>query len=270
MHHVITSSKPGGSRWQQTKPESRSVVRQIDEAAQHVVPGSSQEMERSVWNRSRATGRQYLITPIGVSDSGIGLRRLSREARKQLKELARNPEQDAQEKPARRPICRLERDCFETGMASDTRSSFRTMDFCQRKNVSQPECRRPSHHGPPLWRAAVLWTQARRKTEESQVNARTKKVRCAIYTRKSHEEGLDQEFNSLDAQRSAAESYIQSQVHEGWKASPRGTTMADSPAERWSDRPDRADRRHSGRQSRLRGRLQGRPPEPVAAGLLPG
>ena len=44
-----------------------------------------------------------------------------------------------------------------------------------------------------------------------------KVVRCAIYTRKSHEEGLDQEFNSLDAQRSAAESYIQSQVHEGWK-----------------------------------------------------
>jgi len=36
-------------------------------------------------------------------------------------------------------------------------------------------------------------------------------VRCAIYTRKSTEEGLSQEFNSLDAQREAAESYIQSQ-----------------------------------------------------------
>ena len=34
------------------------------------------------------------------------------------------------------------------------------------------------------------------------MNAKTKQVRCAIYTRKSHEEGLDQEFNSLDAQRS--------------------------------------------------------------------
>ena len=45
----------------------------------------------------------------------------------------------------------------------------------------------------------------------------TKRIRCAIYTRKSHEEGLDQEFNSLDAQRSAAEAYIQSQVHEGWQ-----------------------------------------------------
>lgn len=42
------------------------------------------------------------------------------------------------------------------------------------------------------------------------------KVRCAIYTRKSSEEGLDQEFNSLDAQREACLAYIASQKHEGW------------------------------------------------------
>ena len=45
-------------------------------------------------------------------------------------------------------------------------------------------------------------------------------VRCAIYTRKSTEEGLSQEFNSLDAQREAAESYIQSQHGLGWKLMP--------------------------------------------------
>ena len=39
--------------------------------------------------------------------------------------------------------------------------------------------------------------------------------RCAIYTRKSTEEGLDQDFNSLDAQREACEAYIKSQVGEG-------------------------------------------------------
>ena len=43
-----------------------------------------------------------------------------------------------------------------------------------------------------------------------------KKSRCAIYTRKSSEEGLDQEFNSLHAQREACEAYIKSQQHEGW------------------------------------------------------
>jgi site-specific DNA recombinase len=45
-------------------------------------------------------------------------------------------------------------------------------------------------------------------------------VRCAIYTRKSTEEGLEQNFNSLDAQREAALAYIQSQRHEGWKCLP--------------------------------------------------
>jgi DNA invertase Pin-like site-specific DNA recombinase len=46
------------------------------------------------------------------------------------------------------------------------------------------------------------------------------RVRCAIYTRKSSEEGLDQSFNSLDAQREACEAYVLSQAGEGWKALP--------------------------------------------------
>ena len=41
--------------------------------------------------------------------------------------------------------------------------------------------------------------------------------RCAIYSRKSSEEGLEQSFNSLDAQREACEAYIKSQSHEGWR-----------------------------------------------------
>ncbi len=44
--------------------------------------------------------------------------------------------------------------------------------------------------------------------------------RCAIYTRKSSEEGLEQSFNSLDAQREACEAYIASQRHEGWRVLP--------------------------------------------------
>ncbi len=43
-------------------------------------------------------------------------------------------------------------------------------------------------------------------------------VRCAVYTRKSSEEGLDQEFNSLDAQYEAASAYIKSQAHAGWES----------------------------------------------------
>ena len=45
-----------------------------------------------------------------------------------------------------------------------------------------------------------------------------KRIYCAIYTRKSTNEGLDQDFTTLDAQRESAESYITSQKNEGWVA----------------------------------------------------
>ncbi len=47
-----------------------------------------------------------------------------------------------------------------------------------------------------------------------------KQIRCAIYTRKSAEKGLQQEFNSLDAQREAGEAFILSRRHEGWQLLP--------------------------------------------------
>ena len=57
----------------------------------------------------------------------------------------------------------------------------------------------------------------RRKALASEVMpATTKKVRCAVYTRKSTDEGLDKEFNTLDAQRESCEAYIASQRIEGW------------------------------------------------------
>ena len=47
-----------------------------------------------------------------------------------------------------------------------------------------------------------------------------RRIRCAIYTRKSSEDGLEQDFNSLDTQREACEAYIASQKHEGWELLP--------------------------------------------------
>jgi site-specific DNA recombinase len=58
-----------------------------------------------------------------------------------------------------------------------------------------------------------------RETSTNPVGGR--KIRCAIYTRKSSEEGLEQEFNSLDAQREACEAFIKSQRHEGWSVLPQ-------------------------------------------------
>jgi site-specific DNA recombinase len=61
-------------------------------------------------------------------------------------------------------------------------------------------------------------------------------IRCAIYTRKSTEEGLEQDFNSLDAQRESCGAYITSQKAEGWIALPVATTTVAIPAERSSAR----------------------------------
>jgi site-specific DNA recombinase len=52
------------------------------------------------------------------------------------------------------------------------------------------------------------------------MSSRQKELRCAVYTRKSSDEGLDQDFNSLDAQREACEAYIKSQRSEGWTLVP--------------------------------------------------
>src|SRR6266702_4456460 len=48
----------------------------------------------------------------------------------------------------------------------------------------------------------------------------TKILRCAIYARVSDDAGLEQDFNSIDAQREASEAYIKSQAHEGWRLIP--------------------------------------------------
>src|SRR4051794_3066319 len=66
-------------------------------------------------------------------------------------------------------------------------------------------------HRHPLERVAVL-----RPEEPGRVmtKAVVRKLRCAVYTRKSTEEGLEMEFNSLDAQRESCENYIKSQKGE--------------------------------------------------------
>ena len=60
--------------------------------------------------------------------------------------------------------------------------------------------------------------------------------RCAVYTRKSSEEGLEQDFNSLQAQREACEAFIKSQAGEGWRLVKTRTMMAAFLAALWSAR----------------------------------
>src|SRR5713226_4649589 len=59
------------------------------------------------------------------------------------------------------------------------------------------------------------------RTRQAPMAGEPKLLRCAIYTRKSTEHGLELEFNSLDAQRDACEAYIKSQASQGWRALPQ-------------------------------------------------
>src|SRR6187401_2476934 len=74
---------------------------------------------------------------------------------------------------------------------------------------------RPRDHRYAVERARLLGAQAAGECAMTKA-AITRKLRCAVYTRKSSEEGLEQEFNSLHAQREACEAYIASQRAEGW------------------------------------------------------
>src|SRR4051812_21250039 len=72
---------------------------------------------------------------------------------------------------------------------------------------------------PRDYRHALEWLGVLRPQEpegRSMKKPVVRKLRCAVYTRKSSEEGLEMEFNSLDAQREACEAYIISQRAEGW------------------------------------------------------
>jgi hypothetical protein len=91
-------------------------------------------------------------------------------------------------------------------------------------------------------------------------------LRCAIYTRKSTEEGLEQEFNSLHAQREACEAFIRSQRHEGWTVLPE---HYDDLFRRHDGPPGvaAAPRRHRHRQDRPPGDLQDRPADTRKANL---
>src|SRR2546430_17530853 len=90
----------------------------------------------------------------------------------------------------------------------------------RRPELQVAQRRGEGRHRRPLQRLPLL-PQRPVRPRRCRMNKVTKPggqqvVRCAIYTRKSTEEGLEQEFNSLDAQREAGEAYVASQKSEGW------------------------------------------------------
>ena len=67
------------------------------------------------------------------------------------------------------------------------------------------------------WSGPLFFGLKRSQRRAAMEHAKSRTRRCAIYTRKSSEEGLEQDFNSLHAQREACEAFIKSQTGEGWR-----------------------------------------------------
>src|SRR6266699_5989175 len=85
----------------------------------------------------------------------------------------------------------------------------------ERQNLPKPVQGRLRHHRHALEWPKVFWP-ARQSPFGAAGVKKDKPVRCAIYTRVSTEHGLEQDFNSLDAQHDAAQAYIRSQAHASW------------------------------------------------------
>ena len=130
------------------------------------------------------------------------------------------------------------------------------------RDVAIALCHRAADHRGALVRTTVLRPERQGPVVSKPI------IRCAIYTRKSSDAGLDQDFNALDARHEACAAYIASQHHEGWKTPPR-------PLRRWrplgrhAGAPGAAasapgHRCRPGRHGRC---LQDRPAEPLACRL---
>ena len=152
---------------------------------------------------------------------------------------ATQAEDSRQDVPDHRPSCARSRSQPKAGRPAGPRMA-RTHPHCHgdgrrvrvwRHDVSVADQNRQKDHrcplvGPSLLRACAVnrTAQARRRRQwlsrERRRDRLPERMRCAIYTRKSSEEGLEQAFNSLDAQREACAAFILSQKHEGWVVLP--------------------------------------------------
>src|ERR1700745_1737081 len=89
--------------------------------------------------------------------------------------------------------------------------------FLERNNLFEAVPDRLRHYGHTLeWSQILRAARQTGKRTPTMTSSIPKRVRCAIYTRVSDDQGLEQDFNSIDAQYDASQSYIRSQAHAGW------------------------------------------------------
>ena len=165
--------------------------------------------------------RRNLIIPIlayRIQEEAFGS--ISTTSRRRLRQLARVFDGDTNSvipsNPGIKPGTRLVRQWRNQVHLVNVEAGGYEHQGVRYKSLSEwrVEPQGPDGQGPSSWPEG----QTDDQLQGRRMSAALKPVvRCAIYTRKSSEEGLDQSFNSLDAQREACEAYILSQRQEGWR-----------------------------------------------------
>ena len=240
------------------------ILAQIAALEDQVDGRAARQMWRELFDREPPVlGRRYLEDRLAYQRSGIALRRALRSGPAQARRPGRPAR--AQSRPparSRAPDRRHAAGARVEGRRARrhrARARFRVQRPAVQVVVGGRESRSPNTR----WNGWVFFGLRRNGT--SQMNAPPRKIRCAIYCRKSSEEGLDQAFNSLHAQRESLPD-----LHR--RASARGLDRRRRPLRRprllWRDPgapgAAAAAARHRGRQDRHGRLLQDRPAEPIA------
>ena len=175
--------------------------------------------------------RDLLMRGIGYRRQEIQHGGLGKATRRKLKTLAKMFRTTGRVAPdpglSLKPGARLVREWH--GRTHTVTVNGRRIRICRYELSVAHEGRSKDHWCPLVW-PALLWPRACGRAlqaaettmaESEKASRRSaRRMRCAIYTRKSSEEGLEQAFNSLDAQREACAAFILSQKHEGWTVLP--------------------------------------------------
>jgi DNA invertase Pin-like site-specific DNA recombinase len=174
------------------------------------------QMWRELSDREPALpGRRYLEDRLAYRIQELHFGGLSDRARRKLDALADQLEpQAARRRDPGRPIA-----------GTQLRRAWQGLEQCRHRARARLRVQRPAvqvtvggrarDRRNEMERVVVLRSSSQRAVP---MNAPPRKLRCAIYCRKSSEEGLEQTFNSLDAQRESCLNYVRSQAHEGWIA----------------------------------------------------
>ena len=212
--------------------DTRAIEREIDRIRSLDLEELRREWRRLYHSEPPQISRDLLVLALGYRLQEIEHGGLGKSTRRKLQTIAKTLRTtgrvgpDAEPQPeARRASC--------SRMAwpySHRHGDGRWVRVC-RDELSVPDQDRQKDHRSALVGSALLWPAsggarsartvrgAMAETEKTPRRS-AKRTRCAIYTRKSSDEGLEQAFNSLDAQREACAAFIQSQKHEGWTVLP--------------------------------------------------